>query len=98
MAVRQTRSKPIVDAFAKAEAEATLPSLPPRGKLAPRQCGNTLTRWDGLTQFLDDGRLELDTNPVGRAAVQPVALKPQTYPVRRIWQWEAGRWAGHRGG
>ena len=32
-----------------------------------------LTRWDGLTRFLDDGRIELDTNPVERA-IRPVAL------------------------
>ena len=32
-----------------------------------------LGRWTGLTRFLDDGRIELDTNPVERA-IRPVAL------------------------
>ena len=33
----------------------------------------TLARWKGLTRFLDDGRVELDTNPVERA-IRPGAL------------------------
>ena len=32
-----------------------------------------LRHWDGLVLFLDDGRIELDTNPVERA-IRPVAL------------------------
>jgi transposase len=32
-----------------------------------------LSRWEGLTRFLHDGRIELDTNPVERA-IRPVAL------------------------
>lgn len=32
-----------------------------------------LSRWHGLTRFLHDGRIELDTNPVERA-IRPVAL------------------------
>ena len=32
-----------------------------------------LSLWDGLALFLDDGRLELDTNPVERA-MRPIAL------------------------
>lgn len=32
-----------------------------------------LSRWKGLTRFLNDGRIELDTNPVERA-IRPVAL------------------------
>ncbi|MFZ5667089.1 MAG: IS66 family transposase [Pseudomonadota bacterium] len=33
----------------------------------------TLTRWLGLTVFLDDGRVELDTNSVERS-IRPLAL------------------------
>lgn len=33
----------------------------------------TLSRWDGLTRVLNDGRVELDTNAVERAN-QPIAL------------------------
>ena len=32
-----------------------------------------LAHWEGLTRFLDDGRLELDTNPVENA-IRPVCL------------------------
>ena len=32
-----------------------------------------LARWDGLTRFLGDGRIELDTNPVERS-IRPIAL------------------------
>jgi hypothetical protein len=32
-----------------------------------------LTRWDGLVRFLDDGRIEMDTNCVERA-MRPIAL------------------------
>ena len=32
-----------------------------------------VVRWNGLSRFPDDGRIELDTNPVERA-IRPVAL------------------------
>jgi hypothetical protein len=32
-----------------------------------------LAHWEGLTRFLDDGRLELDTNPVENA-IRPICL------------------------
>ena len=32
-----------------------------------------LTRWDGLSRFLDDGRIDLDTNTVERS-IRPLAL------------------------
>ena len=32
-----------------------------------------LARWPALTRFLDDGRIELDNNPVERA-IRPIAL------------------------
>jgi hypothetical protein len=33
----------------------------------------TLSRWDGLTRFLDDGRIDIDSNVVERA-IRPIAL------------------------
>jgi Transposase IS66 family len=33
----------------------------------------TLSRWQGLTRFLDDGCIELDSNAVERA-IRPIAL------------------------
>jgi len=32
-----------------------------------------LSRWDGLTRFIDDGRIEIDSNVVERA-IRPIAL------------------------
>jgi hypothetical protein len=32
-----------------------------------------LTRWDGLSRFLDDGRTDLDSNPV-EGSIRPLAL------------------------
>ena len=32
-----------------------------------------LTRWEGLTRFLDDGRIEIDSNVVERS-IRPIAL------------------------
>ncbi|MBO6884556.1 IS66 family transposase [Chachezhania antarctica] len=43
--------------------EAQLSRIPRSSKLAD-DIRYTLARWQGLTRFLEDGRLELDTNPV----------------------------------
>jgi transposase len=71
LAVRRGRSKPIVDAL-RTWLEAQLPRVPGRSTLA-EAIRYALTRWTGLTRFLADGRVELDTNPVERA-IRPVAL------------------------
>ena len=52
--------------------EAELPKLPARSALA-EAIRYALARWEGLSRFLSDGRIELDTNPVERA-IRPVAL------------------------
>lgn len=71
LAARRTLAKPIVDAL-QIWLETHLPHLPGRGKLAEAM-RYALARWNGLTRFLYDGRIELDTNPVERA-IRPVAL------------------------
>jgi transposase len=71
LAARRARSKPLVDAL-HAWLETELPKLPARGGLAEAM-RYALARWEGLTRFLSDGRVELDTNPVERA-IRPVAL------------------------
>jgi hypothetical protein len=38
----------------------------------------SLTHWEGLTRFLHDGHIELDTNPVERA-IRPVALSRKNH-------------------
>ncbi len=45
----------------------------PAAARSPRPIRYALSRWHGLTRFLNDGRVELDTNPVERA-IRPVTL------------------------
>jgi transposase len=69
--VRQARSLPLVGAM-KLWLEAQLAHIPPRSSLADA-VRYALNRWDALCRFLDDGRVELDTNTVERA-IRPVTL------------------------
>lgn len=71
LATRRALAKPIIDSL-RLWLEVQLPQLPGRGNLA-EAIRYALSRWDGLTRFLHDGRIELDTNPVERA-IRPVAL------------------------
>ena len=68
---RDIRSRPLVDAM-KPWLEGQLYRVPPRGGLA-EAIRYALARWPALCRFLDDGRVELDTNAVERA-IRPVAL------------------------
>lgn len=71
LAARRALAKPIIDSL-RLWLEVQLPQLPGRGNLA-EAIRYALSRWDGLTRFLYDGCIELDTNPVERA-IRPVAL------------------------
>ena len=71
IAVRQAKTRPLVMEL-RQWLEVQLPRVPQSGKLA-EAIRYALVRWDGLSRFLDDGRIELDTNPVERA-IRPVAL------------------------
>jgi hypothetical protein len=71
LALRRERSKPLVENLRR-WLEAELVKTPGRSGLAEAM-RYALSRWDGLTVFLKDGRVELDTNPVERA-IRPVAL------------------------
>ena len=64
-------SRPILDAM-KLWLEQELSRIPPNGVLAGA-IRYALARWPALCRFLDDGRLDLDNNPVERA-IRPVAL------------------------
>jgi transposase len=68
---RQAESRPLIEAM-KPWLEDQLRRVPPRGGLADA-IRYALARWPALSRFLDDGRIELDTNPVERA-IRPVAL------------------------
>lgn len=71
LAERRSRSRPLVEELF-AWFEATLAKLPARSTTADA-IRYALNHRDGLVRFLDDGRIELDTNSVERAA-RPVAL------------------------
>lgn len=68
---RQTRSKPIVEAL-KPWLERQLSLVSRRSTLA-EAIRYALSRWDGLCRFLDDGRVEIDSNVVERA-IRPITL------------------------
>ncbi len=70
-AIRQDRSRPIIDDLAP-WLRAKLALISRKTKLA-EAIRYTLSRWDGLTRFLDDGRIEIDSNVVERS-IRPIAL------------------------
>src|SRR5690349_19447187 len=70
-AVRQERSRPLVDAL-HSWLTAQLARVPGKSGLA-EAIRYALRHWQGLVLFLDDGRLEPDTNTVERA-IRPVVL------------------------
>lgn len=70
-AERQERSKPIIDAFTLwlTQNRARVSAKSPTGEAL-----KYITKyWGGLILFLDDGRIELDSNPVERT-IRPIAL------------------------
>lgn len=71
LAARRQRSKQIVDDL-RLWLDRQLAFVPERSTIADAM-RYTIARWPALTRFLDDGRVELDTNPVERA-IRPVVL------------------------
>jgi transposase len=70
-AVRQERSRPVVLAL-KTWFEQQLGRVSAKATIA-EHIRYALNHWDGLTRFLDDGRIELDTNIVERS-IRPLVL------------------------
>jgi transposase len=70
-AVRTARSRPIVEAL-HVWLQQQVPRLPGSSDLT-KAMRYALRHWEGLTAFLDDGRIEMDTNVVERA-IRPVTL------------------------
>jgi transposase len=69
--VRIKKSRPLVDALAP-WLRAKLELISQKTKLA-EAIRYALSRWDGLTRFIDDGRIEIDSNVVERS-IRPIAL------------------------
>jgi transposase len=70
-ALRQQKTKPLAEAL-KTWLEKTLAQVA-RGATIANVIRYALNRWDGLVRFLDDGRIEIDSNTVERA-MRPIAL------------------------
>ena len=71
LAARREHAAPIIAAL-KPWLEARLSRIPQKSQLA-EDIRYTLAHWPGLIRFLDDGTLELDTNPVENQ-IRPIAL------------------------
>lgn len=69
--VRQDKSKPLVAALGTF-FERQLARVSAKASIA-EEIRYGLNHWDGLTRFLDDGRIELDTNIVERG-IRPIVL------------------------
>jgi transposase len=70
-AARQAQSKPLVEAL-HVWLAAQLARISGKSVLAGA-IRYALNQWDGLVRFLEDGRIELDTNAVERS-MRPIAL------------------------
>jgi transposase len=70
-AVRQEKSKPIIDDL-ESWLRAKLELISQKTKLA-EAIRYALSRWQGLVRFIDDGRIEIDSNVVERS-IRPIAL------------------------
>lgn len=68
---RQARSTPLI-AELKAWLEKQLATVSRKSTLA-EAIRYALNRWEGLTLFLDDGRVEIDSNSVERS-IRPLAV------------------------
>ena len=70
-AVRQAETRPLMEML-KARLEATKDGISRQSTLVGA-IDYALERWDGLTLFLEDGRLEPDTNTVERS-IRPISI------------------------
>jgi transposase len=70
-AVRQAQSRPVLEALAPWLRDK-LQLISQKSKLA-EAIRYALARWEGLTRFVTDGRIEIDSNVVERA-IRPIAL------------------------
>jgi hypothetical protein len=71
LAAQREHSAPIIAAL-KPWLEAQLSRIPQKSQLA-EDIRYTLGHWPGLIRFLNDGTLEMDTNPVENQ-IRPIAL------------------------
>ena len=70
-AVRQEQAKPLIDDL-ESWLRAKLALISQKTKFA-EAIRYALSRWAGLTRFIDDGRIEIDSNVIERS-IRPIAL------------------------
>jgi hypothetical protein len=75
-AVRQADTKPLMEDF-KLWLDARLGEVSQKSGLA-EAIRYALSHWEGLTRFLSDGRIEIDSNTVERT-MRPIALGRRNY-------------------
>lgn len=75
-AVRQAETKPLLDDF-KLWLDARLGEVSQKSGLA-EAIRYALSHWEGLTRFLSDGCIEIDSNTVERT-MRPIALGRRNY-------------------
>jgi transposase len=75
-ALRQSRSKPVLDRF-KIWLDEKAPLVPPRSLLG-KAIGYTLNNWSKLIVYIDDGRLKPDNNLVENA-IRPLVVGRKNY-------------------
>jgi hypothetical protein len=74
--VRQAETKPLLEDF-KLWLEARLGEVSQKSGLA-EAIRYALSHWEGLTRFLSDGRIEIDSNTVERT-MRPIGLGRRNY-------------------
>ncbi|MFP1132670.1 IS66 family transposase [Asticcacaulis sp. W401b] len=70
-ALRQQHARPLLDSL-KAWIEAMLPTVPQKQKLAEAM-RYALSRWEALSVYIDDGRVEIDNN-IAERAIRPIGI------------------------
>jgi len=74
--ILHARARPVIDELA-AFLDGSLPKLSGKGELAGAM-RYARGRWEALTRYLDDGRLEISNNAAERA-IRPLALRRKNY-------------------
>jgi hypothetical protein len=74
--IRQARARPLLQSF-RAWLESCLPKLSQKSETTAA-VKYALGRWEALTRYVDDGRLEIDNNAAERA-LRAVALGRKNY-------------------
>ncbi|WP_244978819.1 IS66 family transposase [Bradyrhizobium pachyrhizi] len=76
VAVRQSDTRPLIEDF-KPWFEVRLLEVSKKSALG-KAIRYALKHWEGLTRFIDDGRIEIDSNTVERS-IKPIALEKKNY-------------------